>query len=609
MAPAFPPPLSPQELNQFFPLATPAPDPQSFELGLVLGGTVSAGAYTAGVLDFMIEALDAWYRQKEIEARQNTPQDQRQAPLHDLRLEITTGTSGGGVCATLLSRALQFEFPHMTPTTDRNLPGNPFYELWVRGFFLMGPTGLLATRDLDATPPPDKLPSLLDTTVVDDLGNAAVGFTGNPLGTSTSPQKRAYVRNPLRVVMTLTNLRGVPYMTAFSGIPAGSTPTATDQGEFFVDHADYGRFAVEQPTGMPARQGRRPDEFFVPAASSTSGGAAWAQLAEYGKATGAFPGGFRARSLTRPIDHYRYRVTVQPDAMGVARTIPLVPAWDQLVDPQSGNFPSDYSFCVVDGGALNNEPIGLAHTWLAGMTGFNSREPKKSQRAILLVDPLASGPSLGPSANPGLVRLVAPFILGEVVSARYLTTDMLLMADATVFSRFLLTASGTTARGWQVGETAIAGSGLGAFAGFLHEDLRRHDYLLGRANCQRFLKSDFALDAENPLFAQWTPPQRAQFAVKDASGRDFLPIIPLMAAVAGAEPDPPWPKVFVNDGALSTNIGARLAAVIARFEADELEGNAALRLLVSGIRSIGSESIGVAVVKAARQYLTDAGLA
>jgi hypothetical protein len=186
---------------------------------------------------------------------------------------------------------------------------------------------------------------------------------------------------------------------------------------------------------------------------------------------------------------------------------------------------------------------------------------------------------------------------------------MLLMADATVFSRFLLTASGTTAQGWQVGETAIAGSGLGAFAGFLHEDLRRHDYLLGRANCQRFLKSDFALDAENPLFAQWTPQQRAQFAVRDASGRDFLPIIPLMAAVAGAEPDPPWPKVFVNDGALSTNIGARLAAVIARFEADELEGNAALRLLVSGIRSIGSESIGVAVVKAARQYLTDAGLA
>jgi hypothetical protein len=32
----------------------------TFELGLVLGGTVSAGAYTAGVLDFLIEALDCW---------------------------------------------------------------------------------------------------------------------------------------------------------------------------------------------------------------------------------------------------------------------------------------------------------------------------------------------------------------------------------------------------------------------------------------------------------------------------------------------------------------------------------------------------------------------
>jgi predicted patatin/cPLA2 family phospholipase len=31
-----------------------------FKIGLVLAGAVSAGAYTAGVVDFLFEALEAW---------------------------------------------------------------------------------------------------------------------------------------------------------------------------------------------------------------------------------------------------------------------------------------------------------------------------------------------------------------------------------------------------------------------------------------------------------------------------------------------------------------------------------------------------------------------
>ena len=32
----------------------------AFEFALVLGGTVSAGAYTAGAIDFLVEALDCF---------------------------------------------------------------------------------------------------------------------------------------------------------------------------------------------------------------------------------------------------------------------------------------------------------------------------------------------------------------------------------------------------------------------------------------------------------------------------------------------------------------------------------------------------------------------
>jgi len=40
----------------------PHPSPDApFELGLVMAGAVSAGAYTAGVCDYVMEALDAWH--------------------------------------------------------------------------------------------------------------------------------------------------------------------------------------------------------------------------------------------------------------------------------------------------------------------------------------------------------------------------------------------------------------------------------------------------------------------------------------------------------------------------------------------------------------------
>ena len=38
--------------------------PQPFYLGLNMSGTVSAGAYTAGVIDFLVEAMDAWYAER-----------------------------------------------------------------------------------------------------------------------------------------------------------------------------------------------------------------------------------------------------------------------------------------------------------------------------------------------------------------------------------------------------------------------------------------------------------------------------------------------------------------------------------------------------------------
>ncbi|MBV9250352.1 MAG: patatin-like phospholipase family protein, partial [Acetobacteraceae bacterium] len=87
-------PPTADEIKQWF-LDVPEVPPGTFEFALVLGGTVSAGAYTAGAVDFLIEALDSFSRAKA----------QGQALKHSVMLKLIAGTSGGGVNAAIAARA------------------------------------------------------------------------------------------------------------------------------------------------------------------------------------------------------------------------------------------------------------------------------------------------------------------------------------------------------------------------------------------------------------------------------------------------------------------------------------------------------------------------
>src|ERR1035438_1382444 len=94
---------------------------KGFKIAIKMAGAISAGAYTAGVLDFMTEALDAWYRAKAEGA---------EVPQHDVTIEVFSGASAGGVCAALSAVLLQDEFEHVTDATKRGT-SNRFYESWV----------------------------------------------------------------------------------------------------------------------------------------------------------------------------------------------------------------------------------------------------------------------------------------------------------------------------------------------------------------------------------------------------------------------------------------------------------------------------------------------
>ena len=76
-----------------------APDRPNFQNALRLAGAVSAGANTAGVLDVLVEALDAWHADA--------------AAPHAMVLQAVSGASAGAVCAGIFAGTLRYAYPHV----------------------------------------------------------------------------------------------------------------------------------------------------------------------------------------------------------------------------------------------------------------------------------------------------------------------------------------------------------------------------------------------------------------------------------------------------------------------------------------------------------------
>jgi len=198
-----------------------------FRIGVNMAGAVSAGAYTAGVLDFLTEALDAWYAAKS---------NGEAVPMHEVSLEVLSGASAGGMCAAISAAMIQGTFQHIH---DTSLTGtsNTFYESWVNRIDI---TKLLETGDLQGDSP---VFSLLDCTIIDEIADFAIAPV-EPL------QDRAYISKTLTLFLTLTNVTGIPY--SLNDVSEGSLEETT------LYHADRLRFETILPGGKRSDETAKP---------------------------------------------------------------------------------------------------------------------------------------------------------------------------------------------------------------------------------------------------------------------------------------------------------------------------------------------------------------
>ena len=501
----------------------PAPSPDMpFELGLVMAGAVSAGAYTAGVCDFLIEALDAWHH-----AQKDHPDT---TPPHKVTLRVITGASAGGINAALWAAALPYAFPPVRWGDHDKAPatGNPFFYAWVNALDL---ASFLSLTDLGAGP----LASVLNTSPLDEIAYAALR-----LPEAFPPKERPFVDPSLAIYLTLTNLRGIPYWSGMTGNRNG--------GYGMQMHRDYQRFVTQTHKDADLHTDDRPLPFPV-----SQHPAAWSVLAETALACSAFPAAFRARRLVRPHADYAHRTAVQYD---LNRSLYAV------VPPFFDTKESAYSFWAVDGGAMDNEPLELARQHLSGMFGTNPRGGLQALRATVLVDPFPEMDMSEPASESlSLGQTLVGLMRAWKYQARFHPEDIGLARAETVYSRFLISPSRyetETSHGMH-----LASSMLSGFGGFLDRALRVHDYMLGRRNAQRFLTHHLTLPEDHPLFARWSPAMKDQYR-RVQNRPEFphqLPIIPVVLAAAGENVLPPWPKITASTPDLVAGVMKRLNAV------------------------------------------------
>ena len=397
-------------------------DENTYYLGLTMAGAISAGAYTAGVIDVLLEALDrhnaryqAWKAAKD-RGEADLPEF-AEHPRHRVVLRVISGTSAGGVTAGLMAAGLIGARRDKSPPDVSeeaglpNLPGleigakgdgsyvalhdpttyryeyeyvlKPLHDVWVEQLDLWRPSdhkGFLSTDDLDlAETGGTPVVSALNSTHIDQAASTALEGIEWPGGTY------GFLADDLDIFLTTTNLQGVPYKIGFS---TGTGEGSTKNSHAMAQHSTVRHFRM---TGLgfghapsPWLEAWRDDGIALPLVRDqpidfeAPSDAPWPKFRMSAIATGAFPVGLAPRVIQAEAQDLGV-----PDASGkttggawainqlpTAETRP-VPALDEetfvSVERQTDAEREEVAahlkpviYVSADGGVSNNEPFELA---------------------------------------------------------------------------------------------------------------------------------------------------------------------------------------------------------------------------------------------------------
>ncbi len=456
---------------------------KTFRIGICMAGAVSAGAYTAGVMDYLLEALAEWEKQKASGAKN--------VPKHQVVIPVMGGASAGGMTAMLTATVLNNELEpvHLGPENQRpEIINNKLYDSWVNLIADDMFPKLLDGTDIK----PGQVDSMLNSDFIDEVAERMICCKPDPW-LPTPP----YIEAPLKLFTTLSNLEGFKYNTNFN---AGQNK----QLYYMAVHNDYGCFELfdKSMNTIPSTKG------WIPLNFQTNGNVITAK--EAAMATGAFPVGLKARIVNRTVAD----VNNNPFLKNVLGNNPI-----------RGKVVKTLN---IDGGMINNEPFDKVRDVLDDISLEKNPKIKASankekaldelncfysnfENTVIMIDPFPSveaGKFDFSTAIPNVIGRTLSAMLSQMRAKPVIYKAANTPSDASQYiispSRKIPNAKGVLEQVY--GEKAIACGNLGGFGGFLHKDFREHDYYLGRFNCEIFLRDYFTIPEKdlklNPIFAE-----------------------------------------------------------------------------------------------------------
>jgi hypothetical protein len=212
----------------------------TFHLGITMAGAVSAGCYTGGAMDYLIEMLDFWYQQKE----NPSPELKGLVPPHDVIIDAIGGASAGGMTSSMsIIELLKKErFPMNDPQKKDRAQDNTFYKSWVN--MDDDPQARTLEKMLQTDDLQNSVPSLLNSKSIDRIAEKAFPKEGNLEEALQSLPK--YVAPDMELILSLSMLNGIPLEVDFRtpitrDEPAGGdTPRHATWEHFTLGHFKLG---------------------------------------------------------------------------------------------------------------------------------------------------------------------------------------------------------------------------------------------------------------------------------------------------------------------------------------------------------------------------------
>jgi hypothetical protein len=450
------------------------------------------------------------------------------------------------------------------------IPENKFYHTWVdltsEDMFPL----LLDTADIKLK----QIFSLLNSSFIDEIAKRVIQVD------RTHWVERSYIDKHLKVFTTLSNLQGLPFNIAFNS-------NAPGVNKYVVwNHNDYACFALNKSQSEYGHDGWIPLDFRNNVNEQMASQAAMA--------TGAFPLGLRARTFKRNSDYVNDN------------------QWLKKITKNNPVLPPLYQTLNVDGGLINNEPFEKVRDVLCDITQQKDRKDyndyNKFTSTVLMVDPF---PSESDEFDPSdrLSNVIGNTLAAMISQCRVKQSDLEEAMDSTKAGQYLIAPvrsvtqkDGTLKK--EQGAKAIACGSLNGFGGFLHKEFRMHDYFLGRANCEKFLRDHFTVPASSTNlitegYAHLNESEREKFYSKTYEHAE-LPIIPVLA--------PRSPEKYLPVFSSGTDWPVRQARDIERFHGDLQKRAQAILMNIADYNTVTKALLWIGAKVVLNRKLADAAL-